>query len=68
MKEYGNNGIFGAQMKQMRAVDGKQEIYFEWPKKGVVAKSGLMAHGLVAYGKWPYVFFQLYKYISFVLH
>ena len=31
MKEYGNNGIFGAQMKQMRAVDGKQEIYLEWP-------------------------------------
>ena len=29
MKEYGNNGIFGAQMKQM---DGKQEIYLEWPK------------------------------------
>ena len=35
---------------------------------GVVAKSGLMAHGLVAYGQWPYVFFQLYKYISLVLH
>ena len=34
----------------------------------VVAESGLMAHGLVAYGQWPYVFFQLYKYISLVLH
>ena len=27
-----------------------------------------MAHGLVAYGQWPYFFFQLYKYISLVLH
>ena len=27
MEEYGNNGIFAANRKQMRAVDGKQEIY-----------------------------------------
>ena len=32
MEEYGNNGIFGVDMKQMRAADGKQEIYLEWPK------------------------------------
>ena len=31
MEEYGNNGIFGVDRKQMRAVDGKQEIYLEWP-------------------------------------
>ena len=31
MEEYGNNGIFGVDRKQMRAVDSKQEIYLEWP-------------------------------------
>ena len=31
MEEYGNNGIFGVDRKQTRAVDGKQEIYLEWP-------------------------------------
>ena len=31
MEEYGNNGSFSADRKQMRAVDGKQEIYLEWP-------------------------------------
>ena len=31
MEEYGNNGSFGLDRKQMRAVDGKQEIYLEWP-------------------------------------
>ena len=30
-EEYGNNGIFGVDRKQMRMVDGKQEIYLEWP-------------------------------------
>ena len=29
MEEYGNNGIFGVDRIQMRAVDGKQEIYLE---------------------------------------
>ena len=33
MEEYGNNGIFGFDRKQMWAVDGKQEIYLEWPKQ-----------------------------------
>ena len=32
MEEYGNNGSYGVNWKQMRAVDGKQEIYLEWPK------------------------------------
>ena len=32
MEEYGNNGICGVDRKQMRAVDGKQEVYLEWPK------------------------------------
>ena len=27
-----------------------------------------MALWPMAYGQWPYVFFQLYKYISLVLH
>ena len=31
MEEYGNNGIFDVDRKQMRAVDEKQEIYLEWP-------------------------------------
>ena len=31
MEEYGNNGSYGVNWKQMRAVDGKQEIYLEWP-------------------------------------
>ena len=31
MEEYENNGIFGVDRKQVRAVDGKQEIYLEWP-------------------------------------
>ena len=31
MEEYENNGIFGVDRKQMRAVDGKQEIYLEEP-------------------------------------
>ena len=31
MEEYGNNGIFGVDRIQMRAVDRKQEIYLEWP-------------------------------------
>ena len=31
MEEYGNYGIFGVYREQMRAVDGKQEIYLEWP-------------------------------------
>ena len=26
-----NNGTFGVDRKQMWAVDGKQEIYLEWP-------------------------------------
>ena len=29
MEEYGNNGIFGVDRKQMRVVDGKQKIYLE---------------------------------------
>ena len=33
MEDYGNNGIFGVDRKQTRAVDGKQEIYFEWPNQ-----------------------------------
>ena len=32
MEEYGNNGIFGADRKQIRAVDGKQKIYLKWAK------------------------------------
>ena len=32
MEEYGNNESYGVNWKQMRAVDGKQEIYLEWPK------------------------------------
>ena len=32
MKEYGIMEIFIADQKQMRAEDGKQEIYLEWPK------------------------------------
>ena len=33
MEEYGirNNGIFRVDSNQMRAVDGKQRIYLEWP-------------------------------------
>ena len=31
MEEYGNNGSYGVNWKQMQAVDGKQEIYLEWP-------------------------------------
>ena len=31
MEEYGNNGIFGVDKKQTWAVDGKLEIYLEWP-------------------------------------
>ena len=31
MEEYGNNGIFSVDRKQMRVVVGKQEIYLEWP-------------------------------------
>ena len=33
MEEYGNNGSYGVNWKQMRAVDGKQEIYLEWPNR-----------------------------------
>ena len=32
MEEYGNNGSYDVNWKQMQAVDGKQEIYLEWPK------------------------------------
>ena len=32
MEEYGYNGIFGVDRKQMQVVDRKQEIYLEWPK------------------------------------
>jgi len=32
MKEYGIMEIFIADQQQMRAEDGKQEIYLEWPK------------------------------------
>ena len=31
MEEYRNNGSYGVNWKQMWAVDGKQEIYLEWP-------------------------------------
>jgi len=32
MKEYGIIEILLLRIKQMRAEDGKQEIYLEWPK------------------------------------
>ena len=32
MEEYGNNGIFDVDRKQMWTVNEKQEIYLEWPK------------------------------------
>ena len=31
MEDYRNNEILGVDRKQMQAVDGKQEIYLEWP-------------------------------------
>ena len=31
MEKYGDNGISGVDRKQMRAMDGKQEIHLEWP-------------------------------------
>ena len=31
MEEFGNNEICDANRKQMRAVDGKQKIYLDWP-------------------------------------
>ena len=31
MEEHRNNEIFSVDRKQMRAVDGKTEIYLEWP-------------------------------------
>ena len=31
MEKYGNNEIFGVDRKWVLAVDGKQEIYLEWP-------------------------------------
>ena len=34
MEECGNNGIFGVDRIQIRAVDGKQGIDLEWPKGG----------------------------------
>ena len=37
MEEYGNDGIFGVDRKQIWAVDGKQEIYLECPNYSYVA-------------------------------
>ena len=31
MEDYGNNGMCGVDRKQTQVVDGKQEIYLEWP-------------------------------------
>ena len=31
MEEYRNNGIYGVDRMQMRAMGRKQEIYLEWP-------------------------------------
>jgi len=35
MKDYGIMEIFIADQQQMRAEDGKQEIYLEWPNRAV---------------------------------
>ena len=40
MEEYGNNEIFGVDRKQMRAVDGKQKIYLEWPQQELCWNNG----------------------------
>ena len=41
MEELRNKGIFRAGSNQMRAVDGKQRIYLEWPKEGGRGRGGL---------------------------
>ena len=43
MEEYGNNGIFVVDRIQMRVVEGKQEIYLEWPISGFASVSILVA-------------------------
>ena len=45
MKEYGIMEILLLTKKQMRAEDGKQEIYLEWPK-GVSVRVMSLSFGL----------------------
>ena len=53
MEEYGNNGIFDVDRKQMQAVDRKQEIYLEWPYNIQLAVSNLT--------KYSFIYFILYQ-------
>ena len=52
MEGNGNNGIFGVDRKQMRAANGKQEIYLKWPK--LISICPYVQYKLASYSvSWP---------------